>query len=497
MPDSPTSLRDYVEALRALGEVQDIDREVSLDLEIGAVIRRSYELRAPAPLFNSIAGIERGFRVLGAPAGVSRQPGLFLARVAVSLGLPPRASGADIVEALAGARGRPGVKPRIVETGACKEHVLVGDAVDLNRIPAPLLHEGDGGRYINTFGAIVARTPDGSWTNWSIARIMVVDARRMSGIVAPSQHLGRIHAMWKALGQDMPFALALGVEPAIPFVAGMPLPDWADEADYIGAYLDRPIDVVRCETNDLYVPASAEIVIEGRLSVTERTLEGPMGEYAGYQWRGQASEKPVYHVDAITHRTDPILPVVVAGEPIEEDHTAWGIPNAAEILHQLRSAGLPATMAWPTLEAANHWLVVTLPKDWRTRTGFDAKGVCRRIGEIVFGGHMGQGMTKIIVLEDDVDPTNTDEVVWAFATRCHPGAAGEILFDGQTNAALSVYLSSSEKQSFTAQKSVFNGLTRDEWNGGRQPSRTNLARGYPHELAERVIRDWASYGYAS
>lgn len=495
MPDSPSSLRDYVAALHAIGEVQEIDREVSLDLEIGAVIRRSYELQAPAPLFNRIGGIEPGFRVLGAPAGVSRQPGLYLSRVAISLGLEPHASGAEIVEALAAARGRPGIPPRVVETGACKEHVLIGDQVDLNRIPAPLLHEGDGGRYINTFGAIVARTPDGRWTNWSIARIMVVDKTRMSGIVAPSQHLGRIHAMWKAIGQDMPFALALGVEPAIPFVAGMPLPDWADEADYIGAYLGRPIDVVKCETSDLHVPASAEIVIEGRLSISERTPEGPMGEYAGYQWRGQASEKPVYHVDAITHRTDPILPVVVAGEPVEEDHTAWGIPNAAEVLHQLRAAGLPATMVWPTLEAANHWLVVTLPADWRTLTGFNANGVCRRIGEIVFGGHMGQGMTKIIVLEDDVDATDLREVVWAFATRTHPGATGEILFDAQTNAALSVYLSTSEKQSFTAAKSVFNGLTRDDWMGGKRPSRTSLARGYPPELAERIVQDWAAYGY--
>src|SRR5215471_15402751 len=95
------SLREFVDQLRALGEIQDIDVEVDWNLEMGAIIRRSYELRAPAPLFHRIKGIEPGFRVLGAPAGVSRQKGLSLARIALSLGFPPTASGQQLVEALA------------------------------------------------------------------------------------------------------------------------------------------------------------------------------------------------------------------------------------------------------------------------------------------------------------------------------------------------------------------------------------------------------------
>src|SRR3954467_498130 len=94
------SLREHVARLQALGEIQEIDAEVDWNLEMGAIIRRSYELRAPAPLFNTIKGIERGFRVLGAPAGVSRQGGLALARIALSLGLPPETNARQIVEAL-------------------------------------------------------------------------------------------------------------------------------------------------------------------------------------------------------------------------------------------------------------------------------------------------------------------------------------------------------------------------------------------------------------
>src|SRR5262245_47694597 len=122
------SLRDYIDQMRELGELQEIDVEVDWNLEMGAIIRRSYELRAPAPLFNRIKGIEPGFRVLGAPAGVSGQKGLSLARVAISLGLPASSSGREIVSALADAQQQPGIPPRRVATGPCKENILLGDS---------------------------------------------------------------------------------------------------------------------------------------------------------------------------------------------------------------------------------------------------------------------------------------------------------------------------------------------------------------------------------
>src|SRR6516162_528351 len=165
------SLRDYLAELKSLAEIQEIDTEVDWNLEMGAIIRRSYELRAAAPLFNRIKGIERGFRVLGAPAGVSRKNGL--ARIALSLGLPGRAGAPAMVEALADAHRQPPRPPRLVPDGPCKQNKLLGQDIDLWRLPAPLIHDGDGGRYLNTWGTIVVRTPDCKWTNWSISRVMV------------------------------------------------------------------------------------------------------------------------------------------------------------------------------------------------------------------------------------------------------------------------------------------------------------------------------------
>jgi 4-hydroxy-3-polyprenylbenzoate decarboxylase len=227
-PNYLAGLREYLDALRAVGELVQVEREVDWNLEIGAIIRRCYETGAPAPLFQCIKGVERGFKVLGAPAGTSRRNGQYLARVALSLGLPASASGRQIVEALVAARGRKPIPPQRVATGPCKENILTGAAVDLTRLPVPLIHDGDGGRYINTWGTVVARTPDGQWTNWGLARVMLLDAKRMTGIVHPLQHLGQIHGMWKAIGKPMPFTLFQGGPPFAPFVSSMPLPAFFD-----------------------------------------------------------------------------------------------------------------------------------------------------------------------------------------------------------------------------------------------------------------------------
>jgi 4-hydroxy-3-polyprenylbenzoate decarboxylase len=417
-----------------------------------------------------------------------------LVRAAVSLELPPTASGLDIAEAIAASLDRPEIDPVIVDDAPVFENVVTGDAVDLNVLPVPLLHDGDGGRYLNTWGCIVARTPDGAWTNWSIARMMLVDGKRLSGIVAPEQHVGMVAKMWADRGEPMPFALALGVEPSIPFICGMPLPAHVSEAGRLGALMRRAIRTVRCKTVDLEAPASAEILIEGHLHLDELVAEGPMGEFAGYVPLGPKMMRPTYRIRALSHRDNAILPVVVAGEPVEENHTAWGIPSSAQILYDLRKAGIPATTAWIPLQSALHWLVVTVPRDWRRKSGIDeTHALCQRIGEVMFSTKAGALIPKVIVLNDDVDPTNLKELVWAFATRCHP-FFGHAVFEDIEAAPLLAYLSKSEKISGRTGKIVYNCLPPDEW-GEALPLRASFRHGYPEEIVDRVRQRWSNYGF--
>jgi len=507
------SLREYIDVLKDLGELQEINQEVDPHLEIGAIARRCYETCAPAALFNNIKGVTPGFRVLGAPIGVSRQEGLYMSRVAVSLGLDPRATGQEMIRALVEARRLKGIPPKRVATGPCKENKKFGDEVDLLSLQAPLLHDGDGGRYFNTLGMVVVQTPDKKWTNWSIARIMLLDKNRMVGLVWPLQHIQGVHQAWKDIGKDMPFALVQGCEPFMPFVCGMPLPPTFDttvwpprvrppfvnEADYVGAYFGEGVEVVKCETSDLEVPATAEIVIEGTLSITETAHEGPMGEYAGYFgehniFTERADDHwPVYHVTAITHRNNPILPVSVAGEPVEEDHTACGIPSAAETMVQLQDNGIPVTMVWTPFASANHWCVVTVPRNWRDTMNCTAEDFCRKIGQIILASKLGPQVAKMMVINDDIDPTNLQELVWGFATRCHPGE-GEIVLRHQILSPLIGFGTKSERHTLDGPKSVYNCLRPEDY-GSEMQKRSSFRYAYPKELQEKVIANWRSYGF--
>jgi 4-hydroxy-3-polyprenylbenzoate decarboxylase len=486
-------LREYVARLKSIGELIEVDTEVGWNLELGAIIRRSYELRSPAPLFNRIKDIEPGFRVLGAPAGMSGRKGREFARVALSLGLPVTATAREIVESLAAAHAKPPIKPRRVVTGPCKERRFVGDDVDLWRLPTPLIHDGDGGRYLNTWGTIVVRTPDEKWTNWSISRVMVIGRNTMTGIVIPRQHLGMIYGRWREVGQPMPFALALGTEPAIPFFSGMPLDENVDEADFIGGYLGEPVDVVDCETIDLQVPATSEIVIEGTVSLTETAIEGPMGEYSGYLSPGGGSPRPVYNVSAMTYRQHPILPVVAAGEPIEENHTCWGLAVSAQLLWELRSQGFPVASCFCPLESAAHWLVVTI--DSAERHKYRAAELVQELARAVFRTRSGSFIPKIIVLDDDIDPANLDEVVWAFATRCHP-ARDQFLFHDEPMLPLVAYLDADERRAARGTKAAYNGLAPDGLSPDELPRRSSFRYLWPREIQERVVAKWKQYGFS-
>jgi UbiD family decarboxylase len=484
-----TSLRDFLHALAEMDDLREVKREVDTNLEIGAIIRRTHETYAPAPLFTNIRG-HIGYRVLGAPLSYSSLPHAKMARVALSLGLHAETNPLDIVDALAGANTVAPIPPVVVEEGECQQNVLIGGEANLERFPTPLIHAGDGGRYFNTLGLWVLRSPDGQWTNWSIARAMVLDDKRMTGVIAKYQHNGMIFKKWQECGEPMPFALVQGAEPAAMFVGGMPLPDGVDEAGYLGGLFGEPLELVQCKTVDLQVPASAEIVIEGQVSIDETTAEGPMGEYHGYL-RNEKYLFPVYHVTAITHRDNPILPVCSAGKPVEEDHTITGVATSAMSLRLLREEGLPVTAAWGVPEAAEHMLAVSVPEDWSQRTTLTADELCRRIAQIAKAMHGGQRITRVIVCDDDIDLSDLRDLIWAWNSRCHPATGHFVLEDQPANPIEPMY--AANKLTFnsdvtpTGPIEVLNCLL--PLDGDLQ--RSDFAHNIPKELQERVLQRWS------
>lgn len=339
----------------------------------------------------------------------------------------------------------------------------------------------------------IARTPDGSWTNWSINRMMIAGKDRLACLIPAPQHLGVIRAKWADLGEAMPIALALGVEPGLPFVGAMPLPENADESHFLGALFGEPIEVVPAETVDLQVPATAEIVVEGHIAAGETVMEGPMNEYPGYN-ATEASPKALFVVTAVTYRDGAILPVVAAGPPVEEDHTAIGTMFAAETLYQLRKAGLPVASAWFSFESAAHWLVVSVRSDWHETLGIGSGDLAQRVGEVAFAGKASFDVPKILLVEDDVDIASLDDVVWAFATRAHP-EHGEVHFANLPTEQLSVYLSPEEAHSYRSGKVIHNCLLADRFPPGQRPVKGSFENGWPLTIQRRVLERWSDYGY--
>lgn len=478
-------LREYIDRLEKERELKRISKEVDWNLEVGAIIRRCYDLRAPAPLFENIKGYARGFRLLGAPVAASSRHGNLFARIAIALGLPPASSVAAIIEEMAKSYFLRPRKPRMVATGPCKENIQTGDAVDLFRFPVPYIHGNDGGRYIGTWHVVVTKDPDSGWTNWGLYRLMVHDRKTLGGLVIPTQHIGmHYYLKYEARGKPMPFAVALGTEPLIPMIGSAVTPEGVDEADIIGAMRGSPLDVVKCESVDLEVPAMAEIVIEGEVLPGERREEGPFGEYSGYQAPAR-DPKPVFRVSAVTHRNDPILPVVCPGVPID-DHLWMCITVSADVLHRLRTQGYPVKGVFVPPTAAQHLIAISI--DNKTRD------TVRSVAEAVWATKSGIFIPKIMVVDDDIDIYDMDQVFWAFCTRNHPEHGIEKEAD-RPAFPLWPFLAPAEKESRLTTRVIFDCTWPKDWPADYVPRKASFDSLWPKEIQRRVLRNWREYGY--
>lgn len=484
------SFRKYVETLQQLGEVIDVEKEVDWNLEMSAVCRRAYDLHAPAPLFHEIKNSEKGFRVLGCPVGLSSNKEHPYIRIAMSCNLPIDMDITDIIKEWSKLADVKPIAPNIVTDGPCKQNKRFGTDIDLTKLPIPFIHEGDGGRYINTYGVFIVKTPDGKWVNWAISRAMLDGPQSIASVVIPTQDLGKIYESWQKIGKDMPMALCLGVDPAISMVAGYPLPPGVNEAEIIGGLYGEGVEVVKCETVDLYVPAHSEIVIEGFVSATKRVTEGPMGEYGGYVWKGKPKTAPLFSVTALTYRDDPIMPICVAGVPAEENHTNWGVNIAAAIQGVIVKKFPEVKRCHIPFDSAAHWFLVTVDKNRKNKN--DDK-LAEEIGKAVFASRGGSYIPKVFVLDDDIELSNTEQVIWAIATRHHPEK--RIIVKNQYIFPLVAYLSQEERTNSTSSRVIYNCLVPfHRWEENIKPVEASF-RGYREEIQEAVLNNWEAYGF--
>ena len=451
-------LREFIAALEAAGELCRVTREVSPHHELAAVIEKNIDARGPVLMFEKVAG---------STMPLLNNPFTSRKRVAFALGWEEK----DLLGNWLRALDHP-LAPVMVPTGPCKDvHVA---APDLTKFPVPIVwHDGDHGPYI-TFAQCITKDPETGRRNVGIYRMEIHGPQSLGASIARIHHGAVNHLKHERMGRDCDFALVIGTEPACYLASQATMGHGADEYMLAGALRGEPLELVKCETVDIEVPAHAEIVIEGKILAGVREDEGPFGEWTGFV--SGRSPQPVARITYLTHRRDPIYQVTYEGYPVYgPTNIMQSVAREPEWVKTIRAQSCPTVkdVHFTLGGCAGSIVVVSIKKTVEGQAKNVILDLLREPGHKV-----------VIVCDDDFDIRNMDMVQWAIATRMQPAsdlvvineAAGMRLDPSQPNFPSGV----GSKMGIDATWRLDQGVT---------PYAT-----VPKEVAAKVAREWSSFG---
>jgi 4-hydroxy-3-polyprenylbenzoate decarboxylase len=402
-------LREWLARAELLGEVRQV-KGASWQEDIGlaaeAILR---EENGPCVVFDEVPGSPKGFRVLlNMFAGVRRN---------MTLGFPDHLSKWELSDAFREAylKEQKPIPHEIIEDGPIFENIITGDDVDVTKFPSPVWHELDGGRYIGTGTYSVTRDPEENWLNAGAYRAMVHDKKTVGMLMAAGHHATIHFEKYVKRGEPMPVVMVLGGDPLCFFYGGLEAPYGVFEIDVVGGLRGRAMKMVKGKITGLPFPAGAEIVLEGYVTPEKRVVEGPFGEWTGH-YAGGAKPCTVLDVKAIYHRNDPImLGVPPMGGGPDEMARYRAVMRSATIKQNIANAGVPGvSQVWcHEIGGARMFHGIAIKQ--------------RYPGHAVQAGHIAAqcgasayASKYIVVVDDDVDVTNLDHLLWAMLTRTDP-----------------------------------------------------------------------------
>jgi UbiD family decarboxylase len=417
-------LRQWLEKAEHMGQLRNIDG-LDWDLEIGAASALNAKRKnCPALLFDNIGGYPPGYRVLTCSTS---SPSL----VALAMNLPQGCTDLELSDVL---RERfpmwendlDKYPPQMVETGPILENVHSADEVDLFEFPAPKWNEQDGGRYIGTGCAIVTRDLDTGLANLGTYRVMVQDSKTTGLYISPGKH-GRIHyEKYHARGEPCPVAVSVGHHPLLFRVACIEVaPD--SEFKLAGAISEGPVRTIKEEITGLPIPADSEIVIAGWCPPGKMKEEGPFGEWTGY-YASKERPAPVIEVERIYHRNDPIILGSRCDRPPHEETYFHVLVKSAMLQDELIKAGVPDVKGvWLSQSGLYQLIVVSIKQRY--------SGHVKQAAFLASQGRIGSYMGRyVIVVDEDIDPTNINDVLWALCTRSDPEKDIDIIRRARSSA---------------------------------------------------------------
>lgn len=385
--------RQFLDELRRHGELIDIDRPIALD-DVGKALKQSYVRQGPAMMFNRNG------------TDVPLVAGVYSTRRKALIAF--EADETSIGDKLQAGLNTP-VQPDIVTSGApCQDVVLTGDAIDITRFPIPKYSPKDGGRYI-TPGIVVSKDPETGVPDIGHYRFLVLGKDTLSYDAQPFHQFGKNIAKCEQMGIAPRGAVVIGVDPILAYTCQMQVPDTTNDWQIAGGIRGQPIELVRCKSIELEVPATAELVIEFEIDLDDLVSEGPLGEYTGYYT--PAVKAPVARILAITHRRNPIFQGLLTGKPVTENHILKQIPFEGSFLNTLKRQ-------FPTVErvsvrasaGVSFYVVIAM----RPRFAGEAR-------QVILSAMSSNIRPKwVVVVDPDIDVHSSTEVEWAMAFRVLP-----------------------------------------------------------------------------
>ena len=417
-----TDLRDFIANLEQRGELKRISVEVDPVLEMTEICDRVLRAGGPAILFENPKGSEVPVlaNLFGTPDRVAMGMGEASVEALRDVGKllaflkepePPKGM-KDAWQKLPIYKQVMNMAPKVVKKAVCQEVVLQGDDIDLSQYPIQLCWPEDAAPLI-TWGLIVTKGPDKSRQNMGIYRQQVLSKNRV--IMRWLSHRGGAldFKEWQQThpGEPFPISVVLGCDPATILAAVTPIPDSLSEYAFAGLLRGSKTELVKCQTNDLQVPASAEIVLEGYLHPDDMADEGPYGDHTGYY--NEVDSFPVFTVERITQRRDPIYHSTYTGRPPDEPAVLGVALN--EVFVPILQKQFPEIVDFylPPEGCSYRVAVVSMKKQYAGHAKRVMMGIWSFLRQFMY--------TKfVIVVDDDIDVRNWQDVIWAMTTRMDP-----------------------------------------------------------------------------
>ncbi len=387
--------RGFLDLLAKKDKLLRVTKEVSTRFEIAAGIRKVSDIDGPALLYEKIKD-HPDWKVAA---------GVYATRKLLALAL--EVSEVEILEHYQSLEKK-SIPPREVESGPVQEVVITGDDVDLSQLPIPVHSELDVGAYI-TIGIQFGKDPETGVGNLGIHRMLVMGKNRLSLWAPPDHHIGRFITRAEDSGEGLPVATIIGADPRVVIASQVKAPLGVDEMEIAGGMKGEAIELVKCKTIPISVPADAEIIIEGVTIPGERIEDGPFAEYTGCY--SASKQAPVLEVTAITMRKKPIFHTCLTGLPITENHVLIELPNSTRVREEVSRIVPDVREVHVTAGGTfRHHVVVSIKK----RHEQEARNVI--LGLLA----TGIGIKHVIVVDEDIDVSDSVDVEWAVSNRMQP-----------------------------------------------------------------------------